>query len=478
MSQEQLQMPDALYERIAHRFESGIRSGAIRAGDKLPSVRTLSRAEGVSMTTVVAAFRLLEQRGLVQARPQSGYFAQRPAPERALPSSRAAAQARPVAVSDIVAELLDQAAPADAFPLGEAIPSPALLPLKPLARSLARLARSDADALLGRMSNAGLPALRQAIAARMARAGCEVHPDEIIITSGTSESVSLALRVLTQPGDLVAIESPAYYGHLLTAEACGLRAVEIETHPQTGLSVDAFEAACRRKPPKALLVSGNVQNPTGACMPEHEKKRLLAVAARYGVRVVEDDIFGEYARYSGTGCASIKAHDEDGIVIYCSSFSKVISPGLRIGWIVAGDRRDEVMRARMGQSWGCPPLTQAALARMLREASFENHLRRLVRTADQTRMRALDYIGQHFPSGTRVARPAYGFLIWLQLPDGLDALDYYRAALKQRVTVMPGLVFSASGGFKDFIRLNVGHPWSDELAAALQRLAGLAGKGG
>lgn len=462
------------YRALAGRFEQGIRSGAIRPGERLPSIRQLSRSEGLSMSTVLAALRLLEQRGYAQARPQSGYFARLPARRPPPPTTRSARRAGTVSGADVLNEILDHVAGGDTLPLGAAIPAPALLPIKALARSLMRVTHRDGGRLLGSMSGAGLPDLRQAIAARMTRFGCSVHPDEVIITSGAADSVALALRTLTRRGDVIACESPTYYGLLMTAEAQGLQVLELATDPINGVSVDAFEAACVRKPPAALVVSANVQNPTGACMPEAAKRRLVAVAARYGVPLIEDDVFGDYARYGGSRCTPLKALDTEGNVLYCNSFSKVIAPGLRLGWIVAGQHHAEVLGNWLGQSWGCPPLTQQALAQLLREASLEHQLRRVVRTIDDTRSRALEQVHAHFHPATRVATPRYGFLLWLQLPPGMNGLDYYRAALRQGISVMPGFVFSPSGGCHDHIRLNLGVPWSDTLADALQRLGMLS----
>ena len=463
------------YVSLAERYENGIRGGLIASGERLPSVRELSRREGVSVTTALAAMRLLEQRGLAVARPQSGYYANAPARVPAPACSRPPATPEAVAVTDLAMEMHAPAAPGT-IALSAALPQAELLPLRPLARALSRAANANPAALLGALEPGGLPALREAIAARMIHAGCSVHPHEIVITAGAAEAVGLALGACTRPGDVVAFESPTYYGLLMMAESRGLQAVEIDTDPRTGLSVEAFEAACRQSPPRALVVSSNVQNPTGACMPEAAKKGLLEVAARYRVSVIEDDVFGEYARQSGQGCSSLKALDEDGIVAYCSSFSKTVAPGLRLGWLIPGRCFRAAQAAKLALSWGCAPVLQEALARLLREGSFENHLRRLTRTLDHSRGQALAAVADAFPADTRACTPRYGFLIWLQLPGRLDSLDFYRRARARGVTVSPGQIFSAGGRFRDCIRLNVGYAWSDTLDDAIRRLGALAGE--
>lgn len=473
MRAEQLQ-DETRFAAVARSLAAAIDSGALRAGDKLPSVRALSREQGVSMTTALRALRLLESQGYAAARPQSGYFAQRPTAMVSPPPSQPPARDSDPEVVTVIDRLLAESASSDCFPMGEAIPARELLPLRAIARRISRLAYSEGPELLGRLSGQGLPELRAAIAARMARAGCSVHPDAIVVTGGAADAVALALRAVTAPGDCVAMESPTYYGLLMTAAGLGLRARELPTDPGTGLCIDAFEALCRSTPPRALVLSSNAQNPTGACMTEASKAAVVRIAARYGVRIIEDDVFGELARHAGTGLRCLKAYDPGDTVIYCSSFSKVLAPGLRIGWVVPGDAFDAILRQRIAQSWGAPLLSQRVLAQTLREASYEQHMRRLVRALADTRLRALDSIRCHFPAGTRAGTGEYGFLLWLQLPGGIDGHAFYRAALERGVAVMPGFVFSGAGGFDDYVRLSLGQPWSDALADALRRLAALA----
>lgn len=462
------------FAAIARRIAAAIDDGAIAAGERLPSVRRLSRQEGVSMTTALAAMRLLESHGYVTVRPQSGHFARRPArlpsPARSEPPQHDGAPA----IAGLIGDILSRPVRDRGFSFGEAVPAPTLLPLRAIARRIGRLAHREGETLLGGLSGQGLAELRAAIAGRMARAGCTVHPDAITITGGAADAVALALRAVTTPGDLVALESPTYYGLLMTAASCGLRIRELPTDPTEGLDPEAFAAMCASAPPRALVLSANVQNPTGACMPEHRKRELVALAARYGVTIVEDDVFGEYARHAGAGLRALKAHDPNGTVIYCSSFSKVLAPGLRVGWIIAGPHHDAVLRDRIAQSWGAPLLNQKALALSLREASYEQHMRRMVHTLGDTRARALDLIARRFPAGTRIAPGVHGFLLWLQLPDGLDGYAFHQRAMARDIVVMPGFAFSATGGFRDCIRLSLGHPWSPAMADALAALGDLA----
>lgn len=465
-------MDSPLYQQLANRFELAIRDGRIRAGERLPSVRELQRRDGVSRNTVLTAYRRLEQQGYAQAQARSGYFARLPArlpsPPTAHPSEHRWRAA------DLIPGLTPARLPSSALNLADAIPAAELLPLSDLHRHLRRAAGlGGAQALAQLAPIDGLADLRQAIATHMLAAGCEVQASDILITSGATEALSLALSLAAAPGDAVAVECPSYYGTRLRIQSAGLQLCEVATDPNTGLQVDALEALCRKHPIRALVVSGNVLNPTGACMPETEKRRLLTVAHQQGISIIEDDVYGDYARYSGTGCSSLKAFDREDAVIYCSSFSKTLSPGLRIGWIASRHHHAALRELKAAGSHGTALLNQQALARYLDSGRIETHLRRLVRQVDATRRRALDFVAREFASGTQASLPRYGFLLWIRLP-GTDSRRFARLAAEQGVVVMPGRPFGSCEAFAECLRINVAQPWDTVLEPALRLLARLS----
>ena len=464
-------MDSPLYQQLAIRFERAIRDGRIRGGERLPSVRELQRRDGVSRNTVLAAYRLLEQQGYAQAQARSGYFARQPARLPAPPTARPGEHRWRAA--DLIPGLTPARLPSSALNLADAIPAAELLPLAELHRHLRRAAGlGGAQALAQLAPIDGLPELRQAIAAHMLAAGCQVQAGDTLITSGATEALSLALSAVTTAGDAVAVECPSYYGTRLRIQSAGLQLCEVATDPNTGLQVDAFEALCRQRPIRALVVSGNVLNPTGACMPEAEKRRLLSVARQHGVCIIEDDVYGDFARYSGTGCSSLKAFDSDDELIYCSSFSKTLSPGLRIGWIASRRHHPALRELKAAGSHGTALVNQQALTRYLEAGRIETHLRRLVRQVDATRRRALDFVAQEFADGTQASLPRYGFLLWVRLP-GVDSRDFARRAAEHGVVVMPGPPFGSCEEFAQCLRINVAQPWDTVLEPALRLLAGL-----
>ncbi len=290
-----------LYEDIAARLEALIETGALRAGDKLPSVRSLAAQHHVSVSTSLQAYARLESRGLIAARPQSGYYVRpRGVVAAELPRPSRAARA-PVRVETAAATLrifTDEQREALA-PLASALPAPELFPTAGFARALSRATRRLGAAMHAYEYAAGALALRRQIARRSLEAGCALTPDDIVVTVGAMEALNLCLRAITRPGDVVAIESPTYFGILQVMESLGLRALCLPTHPRDGLDVAALERllgspdAPAPDAPRAVVAMPNFNNPLGSLMPDDRKRDLVHLLARHGVPLVEDDVYGD-----------------------------------------------------------------------------------------------------------------------------------------------------------------------------------------
>jgi DNA-binding transcriptional MocR family regulator len=467
-----------IYERLAEQLGSLIGSGQLRPGERLPSVRRLSQQNKVSATTAVAALRFLESRGLAEARPQSGYFVRSAAPRPQEPAmTRPPAAARAVGVDNLMVRLLDAALDPRLAPLGTAAPDPGWFPVRRLQRLISATARRHPE-LLGSCCPwyAGMESLRHQVARRYAELGCRVDQDEVVITNGCTEAINLALATVAAPGDTVAIESPSYYGFLQIIERRGLKALELPTHPRDGLSVDALEHALSVRggnAVKACLLSTSFSNPMGACMPEAAKRRLVTLCERNGVALIEDDVYGDL-QHSGPRPPPAKIYDRGGNVMLCSSFTKTLAPGARIGWVCGGRRAEELRLGKFAGSGASPAVMQEALAELLRSGGYERQLLKLRRGyADQV-ARTAAVVAECFPRGTRVTQPSGGFVIWLELPAGLDSLALFERALAAGVTFAPGPLFSASGRYRSCLRLNCGRMWSPAIEGALRRLGALA----
>ncbi|MCY1082702.1 aminotransferase-like domain-containing protein [Archangium lansingense] len=464
-----------LYEQVAERLGEAISAGTLRAGDRMPSVRQLSASERVSVSTVLQAYVHLESMGLIETRPQSGHYVRRR--ERPLPAepqvSQPAASATPVSVSALVARVYRAASDARIVSFGAAFPSPALLPTRRLNRELALLAREAGEVAIEYDMPPGCLVLRQQVARRSLDWGCPLAPEDFVITCGASEAIHLSLSTVARTGDTVAIESPAYYGTLQAIEAQGLRALEIPSHPRHGMELDALESALKKRKVAVVLVVPSFSNPLGSCMPEENRQRLVRMLAERGIPLIEDDLYGDL-HFGPQRPRPAKAHDTEGLVLLCGSFSKTLAPGYRVGWVAPGRFREKVELLKFAQTVATPTLPQLAIAAFLRNGGYDRHLRSLRRQLASQVQRMVEAIGEHFPEGTRVTRPEGGQLVWVELPRKVDALVLHERALEAGISIAPGPIFSAQKRYGNFIRLSCGFPWSPRLEGALATLGSLA----
>ncbi len=458
------------YEQIADEIAELIESGTFRPGDAVPSVRETSRQRGVSITTVLQAYYSLEARGLLEARERSGFYVCSPL-TAALPEpeiSSPAPDPQGVSVRELVMMVLRDTLNPDLIQLGAAHPNPALSATKQVNHMLSAVARRLGDSGSLYELPPGCEPLRVQIAQRAVAAGCSLAPGDLVITSGCSEAINLCLRAVCKPGDTVAIESPICFDTLHCLEVLGLRALEIPTHPQDGISLDALRFALEHMPVRACIVISNFNNPLGSCIPNEKKKDLVALLGSREIPLIENDIFGEI--YFGEHRPlTAKACDRRGLVMLCSSFSKDLAPGHRVGWVAPGRFKADVQWLKYTTSIATPTLPQHALAAFLESGSYEHHLRRIRRTYARNVASMLHAVQRHFPEGTRVTRPTGGFLLWIQLPEKVDSLSVYKQALRAGIATTPGYIFSATDHYRNFIRLNAAN-WSEQAEGAIASL--------
>lgn len=459
----------SLYEQVADRIQALISEGTLQPGDRLPSVRKLREQLSVSVSTVMEAYRLLEDRGLISARPQSGYYVKTAIacpmePDQSTPPKQA------LAVDTSLAFRFSRTSHRSdgLIQLGAAIPPFELLPMANLNRLMGQVLRQNSATAHSYDLPPGNEQLRHEIARRMMTVGCSTTPDQIMITNGTLEAVYVALKAITKPGDTVAIESPTYYGFLETLEVLHLKALELPTHPRDGLSLTALESALQNQQIAACLLVSNFSNPLGSCMSDLKKKQLVELLTQYQVPLVEDDIYGELY-FEGVRPKAIKAFDRDDWVLYCSSFSKTLSPGLRVGWCVAGRYQSKVEQLKWVINHTTSLANQLTVAAFLANGGYDRHLRQLRRTYQFQMGRVIQAICDYFPAETRVTRPDGGHVLWVELP-GCDALQLYEEALSYGIGIAPGVMFSPSKSYGHCFRLNTGIIWSPEVDQALQTI--------
>ena len=463
--------PSPHYRRIAERLRLTLSSGALRVGDRMISARKLAEREHVSLPTALEALRCLEAEGLIVARPRSGYYIhQISLPPRAEPA-RSTPGPVPVTMS-AVARSLFSSAEARLIPLGAALPDPAWLPGEALQRALHSVGRRlDAHGQSYSLPP-GRRDFRSKIAARSAQWGARFGADDLIITAGATQALRLALRAVCQPGDVVAVEQPAYFGTLLLLEDLGLKALEIPTDPAEGLLLEPLADAIRCHRPAAVLASPTVQNPLGASMPVARKQELIALLEEAGIPLIEDDVYGDLVG-DGQRPPACKAFDQSGNVIYCGSLSKTLAPGWRIGWIAAGRYCTQVLQARMAGEWAGAPLLEAATSEMLASGDYDRHLRRLKRRIAEGIAAVVARVKASFPPGTRVNVPEAGFLLWVELPPQVNALEVHRRALAWGIGVSPGPLFSPGAELTHFLRLNCANEPTPRLLTAVEQIGAL-----
>lgn len=467
------------YERLTEDITNSISSGLLQVGDRLPSVRQTSASRGVSPSTVFKAYYLLEARGLIRARDRSGYYVLR-AQHAALPEldglSSATAGRHPVDVSDNVLQVLNATLRRDMTPFGSAFPSPSLLPYARLGKFLASAAqRLDPWGSIDDLSP-GDAALRRAIALRYLADGLTVPVDDIIITNGALDALNLSLAAVTKPGDAVIVESPTFYAALQSLERNQLHAIEVATHPREGIDLQALEDAIVQHRPRACWLMTTFQNPLGSLMPDRKKEALVRLLTRHDVALIEDDVYGEL--YFGEHRPRpAKAFDKEGIVMHCSSFSKTLAPGYRVGWVAGGRYTRQIMRNKLTTSLATAAPTQAAIAAYLDKGGYDRHLRQFRQALAVQQGELLQAVARYFPKGTRATRPAGGYFVWVELPAHIDTLNVHRAALDHGISIAPGPLFSSSGAFRNFLRLNHGHPWNADMEQGMATLGKLLASG-
>ncbi|KAA8995068.1 PLP-dependent aminotransferase family protein [Affinibrenneria salicis] len=458
------------YQYLASLLERRIEQGLYQSGERLPSVRALSSEHGVSISTVQQAYHLLETRQLIMPQPRSGYFV---APRKATPPVPALTRPaqRPVEITQwaSVLELFDTPVDSAILNFGDGTPDVNSPSIKPLWKAMSRLCQHQDMRVMNYDSIYGVPALREQVARLTVDSGCQLTTDDIVITTGCQAALFISVRAVCQPGDIIAVESPAFPGTMQILRGLDVRAIEIPTDAVTGISLEALELALDQWPIKAVMLVPNCNNPLGFTMPDARKKALVTLAQRFDLAIIEDDAYGELA-YEYPRPRTIKSFDEDGRVLLCCSFSKNLAPGLRIGWIAPGRYLERVIHIKYistGYSMAHP---QLAVAEFIAQGHYQPHLRRM-RAQYKCNLDVFTcWVRHYFPSGICVSRPQGGFLMWIELPESFDTLSLNREVRKVGISIAAGSLFSASGKYRNCLRLNYALPFNDETGNGLRIL--------
>lgn len=465
------------YLLLANNLERQIHTRLFYPGDRLPSVRQVANGHRFSVETVLHAFRTLEDRGLIEARPRSGYYVrqQHRLPEPSQTTLKL--EASPIQLSQLRYEAFILGNARGVVPLSIAVPSPEVLPTRKLGQMLSVLARKKGSEMIRYAPPDGNTNLRKQLARRARDWGWFAEPDDFIITNGTAEALSLALQATCRPGSAVVVESPTYYGILELINSLGLRVVELPAHPADGVDLAALKSVLESVPKiAACLFVTNHSNPLGCTLPTPRKIELVELLARWNIPLIEDDIYGDLNQPGLERPPVAKSFDKHGLVLLCASVSKMLAPGFRVGWINPGKFRPIIAGMKTTRTLSGPSVTQMAIAEFLEYGAYDAHLRRIRAFFAEQILRFSAAIADYFPPETKISRPSGGFALWIELSPGIDTVELARRAMnRHQIAIAPGCIFSANGDrFGNCFRISCGYPWSAKMESAVRTLGKLA----
>lgn len=465
-----------LYEQLATEIEGLVDSGVLLAGERIPSVRQTSQHHKLSITTVLRAYVLLESKGVIESRPQSGYFVRRRPGQPVvteLESTRPIAVSAEVDVSRLVLSTLRSIRLNEAVPLGSPYPDPSLFAIQRLNQYANAVVRRHPYWNVIDDLPPGNPELIRQIARRYLENGQRVDPNEIIVTVGATEALNLCLQAVAKPGDTVAVESPTFYAMLHAIERMGMRAIEVATHPREGIDLAALAKIIGEQKIAACMVMPNFQNPMGFQMSDERKRALVDLLAKHDIPCIESGVYNELY-YGDTHPSTLKSFDTKGLVLHCASFSKTLTTAHRIGWALPGRYRDSVEKFKFLNTLTTPAIPQLAIAEYLKNDGYDHHLRKMRKAFAQQASIMNSAVQRFFPDGTKTTHPQGGYVLWVELAPEIDSMTLYQLALEQRITIGPGYMFSArKHGYRNYIRLNYSYPWSKQIEQAVMTVARL-----
>lgn len=464
---------ELLYLQIANSIEHQIKSDVLKIGDKLPSLRTVALEKGVSLTTAQQAYFDLESKGLVESRPQSGYYVSYA--HKHFKNVPQTSQPIVAKIEDDTEEIIftvSQNINKAKIELSTGVPAIELLPVAKMNKAIVNATRALHGGGLN-YDKSGNQNLKKQIAIRSLMWGGNIKAEDIITTSGSIDAISFCMLSLAQRGDTIVVESPVYFGILHLAKSLGLNVLELPTNPITGIEVDALQNALENKKVKLCLLVSNFSNPLGSCMPDENKKAVVRLMEKHNVPLIEDDLFGDlyFGNHRPTCC---KTYDESGIVLLCSSFSKTLAPGYRVGWMIPGKFKENIARTKYYHSLYTTSITHEAVGSFLENDRYENHLRKLRHTLHKNSLQFLRCISQYFPDDTKVTIPQGGLHLWVELNKKTDTVELYNTAMANKISIAPGRMFTLQNQYNNCLKLNCGLVWDEKVEGALKLLGKLA----
>lgn len=462
-----------LYQQVMQLVRELCDQGTLLPGEKLPSLRKMADKLNVSIPTVKLAYQSLESQGLVEAREKSGYFLKSVAMQSARPK-RVKLSREPVSVNMqvLIEQVYDAIHQADVVPFGIANPVAAAPTDKMLARTMRRVMSMAGSRAINYGAIDGYAPLKQQLVRRYLDFGIGVDSQELVITNGAQEALTIALKCVAKAGDIIAIESPCYFGIIELIESLGLKALEIPLCPDDGIWLDDLNQALQDHDIKACVFSTAINNPVGSFMPDHKRKKLVELLESQDVVLIEDDVYGDLHFGAARGTPA-QAYSIKGLVLTCASFSKTAAPSYRVGWLIAGKFAAQARRFKRAFSCSTSLINQWTLYEFVASGEYERNLKLLRQTLRSNKERMIWCLQQTFPSSVRVSDPQGGCVVWIDLGKNYDSVKLFQLALEHGISITPGYIFSATNKYRNCIRLSYGLPWGDRLEQAISKLGEL-----
>lgn len=460
------------YEEVALKIEENIKKLHLQPGEKIASVRKVSEELGVSINTVFHAYAILEAKGIILPKPKSGYIVNMPHKGLSISQQKhSLALPATVDITAMATAMMKNAKENGIINFSILAPVNEHLPITRLNKCITRSLYETRNDNYQYPLVDGHPGLLKQIALKTFDWPDSIDQHRILVTNGCMEAVNLCLDAITRPGDIIAVESPTYHGILQSLEQRGLRALEIGVNPQTGLCLDDLEEGLNNNKVAACVFMPSCHNPTGSVMPEANKIRLVRMLGERNIPLIEDDALGELIYQNGTRPA--KAYDQHDNVLYCSSFSKILAPGFRVGWVSAGKYHTTIEKLKYGSNISTSGVFQDAIGKYLESGEYDKHIRKMRLTLQSQMLRYISAITASFPAETKLSVPQGGLSIWIELPPETDAFELQKMALQKGIGICPGHIFSTSDFFHHYIRLNYCPLWNNTTEKAIKTLGRL-----
>lgn len=433
-------MKEYKYSVFTNKIENAINKGLLKAGDKLPSIRSVKAEYNLSTTSVQSGYDYLVFKGLVRSIPRYGYIIAAPQQE-IMPSTTLNTIVKDAVFSEKVMMTSKRLEHCESASLNVATPADIFIPQNLILKTMQEVVREKGASLLRYYPNSGSLELRELITKRYALHGAYLQTEELIITDGALQALYIALASTTSPGDIIAVESPCVFSILEVFANLGLRTIEIPVSYPGGIDISLLEKVCDDHPIRAIVITPNFHNPTGLLLSDLQKKQIYDIAVANNIPIIENDIYGDLY-FEGNRPNNIRNYDTKGLVLTYSSFSKTLAPGLRLGWLAAGQYFAKAERLKFSLGRSVTPINQEVIVKLLQSTNYDKHLRSFRTKLAQQATLLKELFTTTFSDSLITSCPKGGYSLWCELSANTDMGLFYKKCEEVGVYFTHGETFT------------------------------------